>query len=70
MMTCPSTTGCDKDCFTCEHSEMSKLKPARGIVDMQLFMCGYCGAFITGFLDATDKYAPKYCPNCGKRLVL
>lgn len=23
-MTCPSTTGCDKDCYTCEYSDYSK----------------------------------------------
>lgn len=45
------------------------LKTARGTADMQLYMCGHCGAFITGYLDATDKYAPKYCANCGKRLT-
>ena len=78
-MTCPYGTGvpytggqCPKDhgCDECEHWDTSRLEPARGMASMQLFMCGSCGAFITGYLDATDKYAPRYCPNCGKRLTI
>lgn len=44
------------------------LKLARGLAQMQLYMCGKCGAFITGYLDATDKFPPRYCANCGAYL--
>lgn len=43
-------------------------KVGRGIVAMQVYICSGCDAFITGYLDTTSRYAPKYCPNCGVKL--
>lgn len=43
-------------------------KTCRGVAEMQLYMCGRCHAFVTGFLDASRAYPPRYCPNCGSRI--
>ena len=46
---------------------IAKRKIARGQASMQLYVCSKCSAFVTGYLDATDKHAPRYCPSCGAR---
>lgn len=28
-----------------------------------------CGAFMTQYTDATTYHKPRYCPNCGRRIV-
>ena len=72
MMPCPlcgelskAITEQDIDAF-CDPPAFRKT--ARGVVNMQLYMCSGCGAFITGYLDATTEFAPRYCPNCGRKL--
>lgn len=45
----------------------AKRKIARGAATMQLYICNRCGASVTGYLDATDKHAPRYCPSCGAK---
>lgn len=45
------------------------LKVLRGVATMQLYMCGRCGAMISGYSDANTLYAPRFCPNCGARVT-
>lgn len=48
---------------------MCHIKVLPELVAMQLYMCGRCGAMITGYSDATTFYAPRFCPNCGARVT-
>lgn len=41
------------------------LKVLPELAVMQLYMCGRCGAMISGYSDTTTFYAPRFCPNCG-----
>ena len=45
------------------------LKVLPELAVMQLYMCGRCGAMISGYSDATTLYAPRFCPNCGARVT-
>ena len=31
--------------------------------------CCDCGAFVTQYTDATTYHKPRYCPNCGRKVV-
>lgn len=46
-MTCPSTTGCDKDCYTCEYSDYSKEEIIR-CRDCKHYEKGICGELEQG----------------------
>lgn len=45
------------------------LEVLRGVATMQLYMCGRCGAMISGYSDANTHYAPRFCPCCGARVT-
>lgn len=45
------------------------LKVLPELAVMQLYMCGRCGAMISGYSDANTLYAPRFCPNCGARVT-
>lgn len=37
--------------------------------DGSVWRCCKCGAFFTNYTDLTDYHKPRFCPNCGAKVV-
>ena len=67
----PISIGCEGELWLPERRRNGECSVEKllGMASMQLYMCGECGATVTGFTDEYQRHPPNYCPNCGAKAV-
>lgn len=49
--------------------ETTELETMRGVMRVSFYRCKRCGAFIGQYTDICDYFRPRYCSNCGAKVV-
>lgn len=48
---------------------ITELEKMRGVMTVSIYRCKRCGAFIGQYTDCCDYFRPRYCSNCGAKVV-
>lgn len=48
--------------------ELHECEGSFSAINRPVWRCD-CGAFMTQYTDATNYHKPRYCPNCGRKVV-